>query len=375
MLTIDEELRYSRHLILPGVGLQGQERLKRAHVALVGAGGLGAPAALYLAAAGVGTLTIIDADTVELTNLQRQIIHTTPGIGERKVDSAARALANLNPRTRVIPIATRLTAENAREYLAECDLIIDGTDNFPTRYLINDACVLLGKPWVFGSIYRFAGQVAVFAAKGGPCYRCLFPDPPPPDRVPSCAEGGVLGVLPGLVGVSQATEALKLLLGIGEPLIGRLLMLDALTLRFHEVAIDRAPDCPVCGDVPTITELATIPEYCSVVPTQQDTVPTITPEELQERLRRGACSLLDVRSAWEYEDIPGIPGARHIPDTDFARHLATLDSVEEYVLYCSTGVRSWQWAHFLHQAGFTRVWSLHGGLLAYRRAVKEFRIK
>lgn len=366
-LNFAEESRYSRHLVLPGVGMAGQERLKRARVLVVGAGGLGSPVALYLAAAGVGTIGIADADVVDVSNLQRQILHRTESAGQSKVASAAETLRALNPLVTVVPIPERITAGNALEHCAGYDLVVDGTDNFPARYLLNDACALLGKPLVFGSIFRFEGQVAVFDTRRGPCYRCLFPDPPPPESVPTCAEGGVLGVLPGMIGAMQANEALKLLLGIGEPLIGRLLMLDALAMRFRELRIERNPACPLCGEAPTITTLVDLAEYCSYpLPSSETGEWEITPEDLRARLQTGAMRLVDVRESWEHEENPGFPNALNLPYPTFTRRMAELDSAEEIVLFCSAGARSWQAAAMLRRAGFTRVWSLRGGLAAMK---------
>ncbi len=356
-LTFDEETRYSRHLILPGVGMAGQEQLRRARVLVVGAGGLGSPAALYLAAAGVGTLGIADGDAVDLSNLQRQVLHRTSTVGHPKADSAAATLADLNPGVRVIPLHTRLTAANAREILAAYDVVVDCTDNFPTRYLLNDACALLGKPLVFGSIYRFEGQASVFDARRGPCYRCLFPAPPDPARVPSCAEGGVLGVLPGLIGTIQATETLKLLLELGEPLIGRLLLVDALALRFRELALGKNPDCPLCGAAPTITDLIDYAAFCGVTP--PDPAWEIDPAEIGTLPHP---VLLDVREAWELDETPPLPGARTIPYPQLARRLTELDSADDLVVYCTRGLRSQAAVTLLHRAGFTKARSLRGGL-------------
>lgn len=373
-LTFDEESRYSRHLILPGVGLAGQETLKRARVLLVGAGGLGSPVALYLAAAGVGTLGLADADAVDVTNLQRQVLHGTERVGQPKVTSAAQTLASLNPLVRCIPIQERITAANARTVLADYDVIVDGTDNFPTRYLLNDACVLLGKPLVFGSIFRFEGQATVFDAQRGPCYRCLFPEPPPPGSVPTCAEGGVLGVLPGLVGMVQATEVLKLLLQLGDTLIGRLLMVDALGMRFREVSIEKNPDCPVCGATPTMTELVDYDAFCGLGPrTDKEADWEISPKATLEKQQHPATQFVDIREEWEIEQHPGVPGARHIPYAAFSRRLAELDSARDTVVYCSTGIRSWLAISLLRHAGFTRAWSLHGGLAAYEAHVARYR--
>ncbi|HEY3377664.1 MAG TPA: molybdopterin-synthase adenylyltransferase MoeB [Armatimonadota bacterium] len=366
-LTFDEELRYSRHLILPGVGLAGQERLKRARVLLVGAGGLGSPVALYLAAAGVGTLAIADADTVDVTNLHRQVLHRTTDVGRPKVESAHDALDALNPLVNITPLRLRITAENARELIATYDVVVDGTDNFPTRYLLNDACALLGKPLVFGSIFRFAGQVTVFDARRGPCYRCLFPEPPAPESVPTCAEGGVLGVLPGLIGMIQATETLKLLLDLGESLIGRLLMVDAETMRFREVRIQQSPDCPLCGVAPSITELMDYQAFCGVGPrTAAEADWEITPDALRARLAAGEeIRFIDIREEHEQERHPGFPAASLIPYPAFSRRMTELESSDALVLYCSTGARSWQAVRLLRQAGFSRACSLQGGLAAF----------
>lgn len=363
-LSFDEELRYSRHLVLPGVGVGGQERLKRARVLLVGAGGLGSPVALYLAAAGVGTLGIIDGDVVDITNLQRQVLHRTADAGRAKVDSAADTLAALNPLTRVIPMPTRLTAANALEIIADYDVVIDGTDNFPARYLLNDACALLGKPLVFGSIFRFEGQVAVFDAAHGPCYRCLFPAPPPPSAVPTCAEGGVLGVLPGIIGMIQATETLKVLLGAGEPLRGRLLLLDALEMRFREVRLLKNPDCPLCGEAPTISELQQYDEFCGLPASAAAGGDwEITPVQLAAQFSPEQVRWVDVREEWECDETPGVAGALHIPYPVFTRRMAELDSADTIILYCSRGIRSWHAASLLRRAGFSRAWSVRGGLL------------
>jgi adenylyltransferase/sulfurtransferase len=356
-LSFDEEARYSRHLILPGVGLGGQERLRRARVLVVGAGGLGSPVALYLAAAGVGTLGIADGDVVDVSNLQRQVLHRTDGVGTPKASSAQAALAALNPLVRVEPLTARITAANARERLADYDVVVDCTDNFPTRYLLNDACALLGKPLVFGSIYRFEGQVSVFDARRGPCYRCLFPEPPDPARVPSCAEGGVLGVLPGMVGTMQATETLKLLLDLGEPLIGRLLLLDALTLRVRELALAKNPDCPLCGEAPTIRELVDYDAFCGIAPA--DPAWEIAPDEIATLPHP---VLLDVRDAWEHDETPPLPGALTIPYPQLARRLHELDTADDLVVYCSRGLRSQAAVALLHRAGFARARSLRGGL-------------
>ncbi len=369
-LSRDELLRYSRHLILPDVGLEGQRRIKAARVLLVGAGGLGSPAALYLAAAGVGTLGLVDFDVVDMTNLQRQVLHGTSGVGRPKLESARARIADLNPNVKVETYETRLTSENALEIMGSYDIIVDGTDNFATRYLTNDACVMLGKPNVYGSIFRFDGQASIFATPDGPCYRCLFPTPPPPDLVPSCAEGGVLGVLPGLVGTIQATETLKLILGVGETLVGRLLLIDALGMRFHTVRVQRDPDCPACG-TREIKTLIDYDEYCGNIgggAMSNADITEITPAELAKRVEKGdALTLLDVREPYEWE-ITNIPGARLIPLARLPAELSSLDSRREVVVYCRSGVRSADAARQLQAAGF-RVASLAGGVLRWNRDV------
>src|SRR6202522_3225894 len=289
-LSKDEILRYSRHLIIPEVGIDGQRKLKAAKVLLIGAGGLGAPLGLYLAAAGVGRIGLVDFDVVDFTNLQRQVIHSTADVGRNKIDSAAEKMTGINPNVTIVKHEVALTSENALDILKDYDIVVDGTDNFPTRYLVNDACVLLGKPNVYGSIFRFEGQATVFAYEGGPCYRCLYPEPPPPGLVPSCAEGGVLGILPGIIGLVQATEAVKLILGVGEPLVGRLMLYDALAMRFRELKLRRNPECPVCGDHPTIHELIDYQEFCGIP--QHEPEPAfvegdVTPVEVKAKLDRG----------------------------------------------------------------------------------------
>jgi molybdopterin/thiamine biosynthesis adenylyltransferase/rhodanese-related sulfurtransferase len=367
-LSNDEILRYSRHLIMPEVGMEGQQKLKAAKVLCVGAGGLGSPLALYLAAAGVGTLGVVDFDVVDYTNLQRQIIHTTADVGRKKLDSAAEKIKAINPFVSIRPFETRLSSDNALEIFRDFDIIIDGTDNFPTRYLVNDACVLTDKPNVYGSIFRFEGQVSVFAKKKGPCYRCLYPEPPPPGLVPSCAEGGVLGILPGLVGVMQATEAIKLILGKGEPLIGRLLLVDALGMRFRELKLRKNPDCPACGTHPTVTKLIDYNQFCGIrgeepaADTSQ--VPAIEPEELKRRLDRGEdIFVLDVREPHEYQ-ICNLDGYL-IPLGDLPKRAHELDSSREIVAHCRSGVRSAKAVSFLQQAGFRKVKNLTGGILAW----------
>ena len=365
-LTSEEVLRYSRHLILPDVGLDGQRRLKGARVLLIGAGGLGSPAALYLAAAGVGTLGLVDFDVVDVTNLQRQILHGTKDVGRPKLASAVDRIYDVNPHVHVEAFETKLTSANALEILEQFDIVVDGTDNFQTRYLTNDACVLLGKPNVYGSIYRFEGQVSVFATQDGPCYRCLFPEPPPPGLVPSCAEGGVLGLLPGLVGTLQATEAVKLILGIGEPLVGRLLLVDALGATFRTVHLRKDPACPACG-THEIKELIDYDQFCGVntVPTTTDQIPEITPAELAAKRARGEdFDLIDVREPYELR-IASIPDARLVPLGTLIEALPTLDSAREIVVMCRSGQRSGKAVRQLQAAGFRKVWNLAGGILRW----------
>ena len=366
-LSNEEILRYSRHLIMPEVGMEGQQKLKAARVLCIGAGGLGSPLALYLAAAGVGTLGIVDFDVVDYTNLQRQIIHTTADVGRKKLDSATEKLKAINPFLNVRTFETKLTSENALEIFADFDIIADGTDNFPTRYLVNDACVLTGKPNVYGSIFRFEGQASVFATKKGPCYRCLYPAPPPPGLVPSCAEGGVLGILPGLVGVIQATEAIKLILGKGEPLIGRLLLIDALGMKFRELKLRKNPDCPVCGTHPTVSRLIDYNEFCGIrgeeTPVTSN-VPEMQVEELKRALDAGEdIFVLDVREPHEYQ-ICNI-GGHLIPLGELPKRVHELDSSREIVAHCRSGVRSAKAVDFLRQAGFRKVRNLAGGILAW----------
>src|SRR5262249_53198776 len=366
-LSNDEILRYSRHVIMPEVGMEGQQKLKAAKVLCIGAGGLGSPLALYLAAAGVGTLGIVDFDVVDYTNLQRQIIHSTADVGRKKLDSAEEKLKAINPFLEIRKFETRLSSENALDLFTEFDIIADGTDNFPTRYLVNDACVLTGKPNVYGSIFRFEGQASVFATEEGPCYRCLYPEPPPPGLVPSCAEGGVLGILPGLVGVIQATETIKLILGSGDPLIGRLLLVDALGMKFRELKLRKNPDCPACGKHPTVTKLIDYNEFCGVrgeeAPVQAG-VPEIQVEELKRRLDAGEdLFVLDVRESHEYQ-ICNING-HLIPLGDLPRRVHELDSSREIVAHCRSGVRSAKAVNFLRQAGFKKVHNLAGGILAW----------
>src|SRR5579863_9443931 len=344
-LTTDELSRYSRHLILPEVGMEGQRRLKAAKVLCVGTGGLGSPLAFYLAAAGIGTLGLVDFDVVDASNLQRQIIHSTKDIGRKKLDSAEEKLTALNPALKVVKHETMLSSSNALQILKDYDIVADGTDNFPTRYLTNDACVLLGKPNAYGSIFRFEGQASVFGTREGPCYRCLYPEPPPPGLVPSCAEGGVLGVLPGVIGVIQATEAIKLIIGIGEPLIGRFLIYDALRMRFRELKLKKDPDCPVCGTHPTVTKLIDYEQFCGVVPAAPEPVVVnnateITSVDLKKRLDRGdVLKIVDVREPNEYQ-INRIPGSQLIPLGDIPKRYNELDPEAEIVVHCKMGGRS-----------------------------------
>jgi molybdopterin/thiamine biosynthesis adenylyltransferase/rhodanese-related sulfurtransferase len=367
-LSKEEVLRYSRHLIMPEVGMEGQLKLKAAKVLCIGTGGLGAPLGVYLAAAGVGRIGLVDFDTVDLTNLQRQILFSTSDVGRPKIEAAADRLRGLNPEIQIDTFQTRLTSENALDLFKDYDIIVDGTDNFPTRYLVNDACVLLGKQNVYGSIFRFEGQVTVFGAPGGPCYRCLYPEPPPPGLVPSCAEGGVLGVLPGIVGSIQAVETLKLIIGKGEPLIGRLLLFDALATRFRELKLRKNLECPVCGRNPTLTKLIDYAEFCGVRgeegPAPGSSVPEIAPRELKARLDRGDdLFILDVREPHEYQ-ICNL-GGHLIPLGDLSRRVSELDSSREIVAHCRSGKRSAEAVEFLLKSGFRKVLNLKGGILAW----------
>jgi MoaD family protein len=368
-LTRDEIQRYSRHLIMPEVGVDGQRKLKAARVLCVGAGGLGAPAAMYLAAAGVGTLGLVDFDVVDASNLHRQIIYGTPDVGKRKLEAARARIAAMNDGVKVVLHELALTSKNALEVLKDYDVILDGTDNFQTRYLVNDACVLLGKPNAYGSIFRFDGQASVFAVKGGPCYRCLYPEPPPPGLVPSCAEGGVLGVLPGVIGIIQATEAIKLILGAGQPLVGRLLLYDALQMRFRELKLRRDPECPICGDHPTIHALIDYDQFCGVVPAHAQPaaggVPEVTVEELKAKLDRGEdVRVLDVREPNEFQ-ICRIPGSTLIPLGELSNRTAEIDRDRELIVHCKMGGRSAKAVALLQERGFTRVRNLTGGILAW----------
>lgn len=377
-LNHDEVQRYSRHLIMPEVGMKGQRKLKAASVLLIGAGGLGSPLAMYLAAAGIGRIGLVDYDVVDASNLQRQIIHGTKDIGRPKLDSATDRIHDINPYVAVEPYNVPLTSDNALEILAKYDVIIDGTDNFPTRYLVNDACVLLGKPNVYGSIFRFEGQASVFDARVGPCYRCLFPEPPPPGLVPSCAEGGVLGVLPGTIGAIQATEAVKVILGIGEPLIGRLMLYDALNMSFSFVKLRKNPKCPVCSENPTLTHLIDYEQFCGMPghdhsafqSEHEDTMPAISVQDVAMKLQNGEdFILLDVRDPheWEISDISA--ATHHIPKGQVLEHLGELDTAREIVVYCKSGARSADVVYTLKKMGYTRLKNMTGGINAWARVI------
>jgi sulfur-carrier protein adenylyltransferase/sulfurtransferase len=368
-LSKDEILRYSRHLIMPEVGMEGQLKLKQAKVLCIGAGGLGSPLALYLAAAGIGRLGLVDFDSVDYTNLQRQVLHGTNDVGRPKLDSARETLEEINPHVEVETYETRLTSENALEIFSDYDIVADGTDNFPTRYLVNDACVMLGKPNVYGSIFRFEGQASVFYAQQGPCYRCLYPEPPPPGLVPSCAEGGVLGVLPGIIGSIQAMETIKLILGKGHPLIGRLLLFDALKMKFREVKLRKNPDCVICGPHPTITELIDYEEFCGIRGEEHtpklEGIPEITAPEVKRMMDdHRPFVLVDVREPHEYQ-ICRIPGSRLIPLGEIPKRMHELNSADEIVVHCRSGMRSAQAVNLLMKAGFRKIHNLQGGILAW----------
>jgi molybdopterin/thiamine biosynthesis adenylyltransferase/rhodanese-related sulfurtransferase len=371
-LSNEEILRYSRHLIMPEVGMEGQLKLKAAKVLLIGTGGLGAPLGLYLTAAGVGKIGLVDFDVVDFTNLQRQVTFGTSDVGKPKTEAARARLTNLNPDVEIVSYETRLTSENALELFKDYDVIVDGTDNFPTRYLVNDACILLGKPNVYGSIFRFEGQVTVFGMPDGPCYRCLYPEPPPPGLVPSCAEGGVLGVLPGIVGSLQAMETIKLLLGAGESLEGRLLLFDAMALKFRELKLRKDPNCPMCGTARKIHQLIDYNEFCGIrgeeEPESNLVVPEISPRELKQRLDRGDdLFILDVREPHEYQ-ICNLKG-HLIPLGELPRRVHELDSSHEIVAHCRSGKRSAEAVDFLRKAGFRKIHNLHGGILAWSTEV------
>jgi molybdopterin/thiamine biosynthesis adenylyltransferase/rhodanese-related sulfurtransferase/molybdopterin converting factor small subunit len=371
-LSKDEVARYSRHLIMPEVGMEGQRKLKAASILLIGAGGLGSPLGLYLAAAGVGRLGLVDFDVVDHSNLQRQIIHGTKDVGRPKLQSAKDRLSDVNPHTQIDGYETALKAENALEIFKDYDIIIDGTDNFQTRYLANDASVLLGKPNVYGSIFRFDGQASVFYPKaGGPCYRCLYPEPPPPGLVPSCAEGGVLGILPGIIGVIQATEAIKLIIGEGDPLIGRLLLFDALKMKFRELKLRRNPECPLCGEQPTITGLIDYEQFCGITPQPAQPADTsdweITPAQLNAQLDQGRqVTIIDVREPHEWQICNlEAQGAQLIPLGQFAARMSELNSADEIVVHCKMGGRSAKAYELLKQAGFKKIKNLKGGITAW----------
>lgn len=368
-LTNDEVLRYSRHLIMPEVTMEGQKRLKAAKVLCIGTGGLGAPLTMYLAAAGVGTIGLVDFDTVDVTNLQRQIVHRESSVGKPKIDSAEQTLKEINPYVHIIKHEVMLTSENALEILKDYDVIADGTDNFQTRYLVNDACVLLGKPNVYGSIFRFEGQASVFFAKDGPCYRCQYPEPPPPGLVPSCAEGGVLGVLPGIIGVIQAIEVVKLILSEGQTLIGRLLMFNALKMSFREFKVRKDPSCPICGEHPTVTHLIDYDDFCGVGRGDEGpalaTGEEITATELKAKMDSGdTFTLVDVREPYEYA-IGHIPGSKLVPLGTVKERLHEFDTSEEIVLQCKSGKRSSEALQLFKQAGFKKLQNLQGGILAW----------
>ncbi|HTL69762.1 MAG TPA: molybdopterin-synthase adenylyltransferase MoeB [Candidatus Eisenbacteria bacterium] len=375
-LTQDEILRYSRHLIMPEVGVAGQEKLKAAKVLLIGTGGLGSPAALYLTAAGIGTIGLIDFDVVDFSNLQRQVIHSTKSVGRPKVESAKERMSEINPNVKVVTYNERMSSENIMKILKDYDMVLDGTDNFQTRYLVNDACVFLKKPFVYGSIFRFDGQATVFYPGKGPCYRCLFAEPPPPGMVPSCAEGGVLGILPGVIGVIQATEVVKLVLGKGEPLIGRLMLYDALKMTFREVKFRRNPGCPVCGDNPTVTKLIDYDAFCGLTRGQEAHtngadmgIQEITVKELKSRMdKKEKFTLVDVREPNEF-DICRIPGAKLIPLGTLAERVSELDSADEIVVNCHFGGRSAKACDLLQKIGFKKVKNLAGGIDAWSQDV------
>ena len=372
-LGLEEIRRYSRHLILPEIGTEGQRKLKAARVLCIGTGGLGSPVGMYLAAAGVGTLGLVEFDVVDESNLHRQVLYSEADVGRSKIDAAVDRLRQVNPHVRFVKHETRLDSSNALELFADYDMVVDGTDNFPTRYLVNDACVLSGKPNVYGSIFRFEGQVSVFWGARGPCYRCLFPEPPPPGLVPSCAEGGVLGVLPGIIGCLQASEAIKLIVGAGEPMIGRLLLFDALKMRFRELKLKKDPACPICSEHPTQTELIDYVEFCGLPPVGQEEEPDpeidVSVAQLDAWMRAGEhVTLVDVRTDQERE-IARIGGARHIPATELERRLAELDPDDRIVIHCHKGPRSTRATHLLRAAGYPRVYNLAGGIDAWSREV------
>lgn len=366
MMTNEQVMRYGRHLIMPEMGVEGQEKLMASKILMVGAGGLGSPSALYLAASGVGEMTIIDPDVVDLSNLQRQILHSTSSVGKPKVESAEARIKEVNPNVKVTAIQDQLSNDNVRQLVRECDIVVDGTDNFQTRYMVNDACIFEKKLNVYGSIFRFDGQSTVFCAEDGPCYRCLYPEAPPPGMVPSCAEGGVLGILPGIVGVIQATEAIKILIGKGNPLIGRLMLYDALAMKFRELKIRKDPSCPVCGPNPTITELQDYDYFCGIGHGEEgedsEPISAVTSKQLKERIDAGEkITLLDVREPQEW-DITHLPNARLIPLNDLPSRLNELDTADETVVYCHHGMRSSRAINLLQKMGFKKLKNLAGGI-------------
>ena len=378
-LTHEEIRRYSRHLIMPEVGIAGQRKLKAGSVLLIGTGGLGSPLGMYLAAAGVGRIGLVDYDVVDTSNLQRQIIHGTKDVGRSKLESASARMLDINPHVQIDTYNVPLTSANALDILAPYDVVVDGTDNFPTRYLTNDACVLLGKPNVYGSIFRFEGQASVFDARVGPCYRCLFPEPPPPGLVPSCAEGGVLGVLPGTIGAIQATETIKILLGIGETLTGRLLLYDALNMSFDLVRLRKNPKCPICGEHPTQTELIDYEQFCGVpahdrsefTGQSEDLIPSITVREVKAKLDAGEdIILLDVREPheWEISDISA--ATLHIPKGEVIEHLGEIDTAREVIVYCKVGGRSADVTRLLREHGFGKARNMLGGINAWASQIE-----
>ncbi len=374
-LSQEEVLRYSRHLIMPEVGVEGQEKLKNASILLIGCGGLGSPLGMYLAAAGVGHLGLVDFDVTDFTNLQRQVMFGTQDVGRPKVDASKDRIASINPNVKVTTFRTKLTSENVMEIFKDFDIIIDGTDNFPTRYLVNDACVFLHKPNVYGSIFRFEGQATIFWADKGPCYRCLYPEPPPPGMVPSCAEGGVLGILPGTIGLIQATEAVKLILGKGDPLIGRLMLYNALDMKFREVKLQKDPECPVCGVNKTITELIDYEQFCGIALGQEEAAVSINGiQEISARELKSLIdghekfTLVDVREPHEYQ-IAKIPGSRLIPLGEIAQRANELDTADDIVVHCRSGARSAKAIHALQGMGFKRLRNLKGGILAWSQDV------
>jgi len=373
-LTPEQYMRYSRHLILPEIGEEGQKKLLAAKVLIIGAGGLGSPLGLYLAAAGVGTIGLVDFDVVDLSNLQRQILHTNEEIGKSKLDSAEKRIKAMNPDTKVVKHNTKISSDNALEILKDYDIVIDGTDNFPTRYLVNDACIFLNKPNIYGSIFRFEGQATVFKPKEGPCYRCLYPEPPPPGMVPSCAEGGVLGILPGVIGVIQATEAVKLIVGQGEPLIGRLLLYNALDMTFRTLKLRRDKNCPVCGERPTVTQLIDYEAFCGLKRGEGEkavTIPEMTVYELKAKLdQKDDFLLLDVREPYENQ-IARIPGSKLIPLGELPNRLGEIDAYKnkEVVAHCKLGGRSSKAVELLQKAGFKKVWNTVGGIAEWSNKI------